>query len=154
MTPVYKNRECVAPKIGLSSISDGTNRRSCPCWCVLFFSFNFRNGISSTLDVCFDSPDNVHSLIDDFWLVNSYDLFGPWPGSEHGQDSRPTAHIQHHLQVGRSHTDTAQRSFQQRLRGLFTTSISVPQLQVICSALTALKWLKHSCDASTHTHLG
>lgn len=53
--------------------------------------------------VC-DLPDNVHSLIDDFWLVNCYDLFGPWPGSEHGQYSCPTAHIEHHLQVRRSNS--------------------------------------------------
>lgn len=58
--------------------------------------------------MCVPSPDNVHSLIDDFWLVNCDDSFGPWPGSEHGQYSCPTAHIKHHLQVGRSHNQSTE----------------------------------------------
>lgn len=45
-----------------------------------------------------DSPYYIHCLIDDVWLVDCNDLFGPSTGSKHGQYASPTAHIQHHLQ--------------------------------------------------------
>lgn len=53
------------------------------------------------------SPDYVHGLVDDFWLVDRYDLLGPRSGSEHGEDARPAAHIEHHLQDGRTGRGTA-----------------------------------------------
>lgn len=46
------------------------------------------------------SPDYVHGLVDDFWLVDCYDLLGPRSGSEHGQYASPTAYIEHHLPDG------------------------------------------------------
>lgn len=62
MTPLDKNRERVAPQIGPRSASDGTTRGAR----LFILIFHCTNGVFPTLDVCVDSPDNVHSLIDDF----------------------------------------------------------------------------------------
>lgn len=101
--------------------------------------------------VC-DLPDNVHRLIDDFWLVNCYDLFGPWPGSEHGQYSCPTAHIKHHLQVRRSNSLGA--CFISLMKGCGLWIIQKRKIKSIASR--KLIWLKRkvvSCCISIHIYV-
>lgn len=53
----------------------------------------------SLLECNVDSPDYVHGLVNDLRLVNSNDLPGSRFGGEHGEDSRTTSHVKHHLRV-------------------------------------------------------